>query len=244
MTDVVAVGEGQTEEVFISTVLAPYLGEKGVFLHPRLIATSQHGRGGALSGERVVRALRNTLLERRDTFVTTFFDLFRLPGSFPGQVQAQAHPDPLVRAETIEAQLTIAVLAAADCRPERFIAHVQPHEFEALLFSDPQRVAEADPGWGSYAVALVEVRAAAAEPGAHQRRRRHTPFGAAEGSPSALREDVTRPPPGEGYRARPHSKRVCPFRPLAEPSGDPQGAVICTPRWRPRLRFGTVAPRG
>ena len=164
MTDVVAVGEGQTEEVFISTVLAPYLGEKGVFLHPRLIATSQHGRGGALSGERVVRALRNTLLERRDTFVTTFFDLFRLPGSFPGQVQAQAHPDPLVRAETIEAQLTIAVLAAADCRPERFIAHVQPHEFEALLFSDPQRVAEADPGWGSYAVALVEVRAAAQSP--------------------------------------------------------------------------------
>ncbi len=72
MIEVVVVGEGQTEETFIRDVLAPRMAGQSVFLRPRLIGTSMHGRGGALSRDRVLRYLRNTLRERANVYVTTF----------------------------------------------------------------------------------------------------------------------------------------------------------------------------
>ena len=86
--------------------------------------------------QRVRRYLRNTLRERRDTCVTTFFDLYGLPANFPGCSDAPSPGDPLNRARHIEAELHRQVVHDAGCRPERFVPHVQPHEFEALLFSD------------------------------------------------------------------------------------------------------------
>jgi hypothetical protein len=82
--DVIVVGEGQTEETFVRDVLAPQLTDRAINLHPRLIDTSQRGRGGALSRDRVIRFLRNTLRERAGTYVTTFFDLYGLRPDFPG----------------------------------------------------------------------------------------------------------------------------------------------------------------
>ena len=77
MREVVVVCKGQTEEVFVNEILAPVLGEGNVFLSPRLISTSRHSQGGALNAQRVLRFLRNTLRERRNTYVTTLFDLLR-----------------------------------------------------------------------------------------------------------------------------------------------------------------------
>ena len=85
MNEVIVVCEGQTEEVFINEVLAPVLWDGDVFLRPRLTATSRHSKGGSLKGQRVLRFLRNTLRERRNTYVTTFFDLYGLPSDFPGR---------------------------------------------------------------------------------------------------------------------------------------------------------------
>ena len=69
MREVVVVCEGQTEEVFVNQILAPVLGEGNVFLSPRLISTSRHSKGGALKAQRVLRFLRNTLRERRNTWM-------------------------------------------------------------------------------------------------------------------------------------------------------------------------------
>lgn len=69
MREVVVVCEGQTEEVFVNQILAPVLGERNVFLSPRLISTSRHSKGGALEAQRVLRFLRNTLRERRNTWM-------------------------------------------------------------------------------------------------------------------------------------------------------------------------------
>lgn len=79
MKKVIIVCEGQTEEAFVKKFLYPELWAKGVFTEPRIISTSPLGKGGALSGKRVLRYLRNTLRERGNTYVTTFFDLFALP---------------------------------------------------------------------------------------------------------------------------------------------------------------------
>ena len=62
--------------------------------------------------------------------MTTFFDLFRLRRDFPGF--ATRPLDPVARAEAIERSFKDEVVRAAKCRPDRFLPHIQPHEFEAL----------------------------------------------------------------------------------------------------------------
>ena len=156
MKEIVVVCEGQTEEVFVTEVLAPVLWDRNVFLCPRLIATSRHTKGGPLKGQRVLRFLRNTLRERRNTYVTTFFDLYALPPDFPGRNAATAGMDSVDEAAAVEAEFHAAVVDEAGCRPNRFLPHIQPYELEALLFSDQAQFAAVEPAWQRY-VAQLEV---------------------------------------------------------------------------------------
>lgn len=158
MVDVVIVGEGPTEETFVRTVLAPYLAGQGVYATPRLIRTSPSQAGGALTAERVTRFLRNTLRERADTYVSTMFDLYGLDPDLPGVAASRGVHNPEDRAAQIEQQLCAAIVAVAGCRPERFTPHVQPHEFEALLFSDVERLCQFVGNWAASANDLHAVR--------------------------------------------------------------------------------------
>lgn len=164
MTDVIVVCEGQTEEAFVRQILYPGLSPRNVFVQPRLIVTSRQARGGALNPQRVLLYLRNTLRERRDTYVTTFFDLYGLPANFPGQPGTASQGDPLARATEIEAGFHEAVVQHTGCRPGRFLPHVQPYEFESLLFSDPVAFAAAEPEWQAFAGELVTTRQTAISP--------------------------------------------------------------------------------
>jgi len=162
--EVVVVAEGQTEETFVRDVLAPELAPGMIFLSARLVGTSPTQGGGALSYPRVQRYLRNTLRERSDTYVTTFFDLYRLDTGFPGADEAAVLRDPPAKAGFIESRFRDAVVEAAACREERFLAHIQPYEFEGLLFSDVPRLVEIEPGWRAFAAELNAVRTGATSP--------------------------------------------------------------------------------
>ena len=164
MKEVIIVCEGRTEEVFVNEVLAPVLRGQHVLLNPRLIGTSPRSKGGSLKGQRVLGFLRKTLRQRRDTYVTTFFDLYGLPSDFPGRSEAAARMDPVERAAAVETEFHRAVVQAVDCRPDRFLPHIQPYEFEALLFSDLTRFAEEEPAWQKYVVQLEAVRQSAESP--------------------------------------------------------------------------------
>lgn len=163
MIDVIVVGEGQTEETFVRDVLAPAFGAHGIFLHERLISTSRQSKGGALSRDRVLTFLRTTLRERTDTYVTTLFDLYGLRSDFPGFAEAESG-NPIQRCVAIEAAFAMVVTAESGCRPERFLAHIQPHEFEALLFSDVSRFGEMQPGWSRFVPELQRARDQAKSP--------------------------------------------------------------------------------
>lgn len=158
------VGEGQTEESFSRDVLGPELFDHELFVYPRLIRTSTQGRGGALRWSRVKLFLRNTLRERADTYVTTFFDLYKLDQDFPGWTQANALLNPLDRATELERHFHAAIVAEASCREDRFIPHIQPYEFEALIFSDVEMLPEVEPGWRASLEELRNVRAAVETP--------------------------------------------------------------------------------
>ncbi len=164
MIEVVVVGEGQTEETFVREVLAPSVTGFDISLQPRLIGTSQMGRGGSLSPDRVLRFLRNTLRERGDTYVTTFFDLYGLHQDFPGVRLSRANTDPLQRCRVIEDALASAVVEVSGCRGDRFFAHIQPHEFEALLFSDVSSFGNLRTDWRGFVNELQRVKDAAETP--------------------------------------------------------------------------------
>ena len=164
MIEAVVVCEGQTEATFVKDMLAPELGARGMFLHPRIIATSPSSKGGSLTGQRVLRFLRNTLRERNNMCVTTFFDLYALPADFPGRSEAGKHSDAGNKAGAVERAFHAEVLQHAKCRPERFFPHIQPYEFEALLFSDPARFVEVEAGWEKESRKFAEIRRAAGGP--------------------------------------------------------------------------------
>lgn len=158
MKTVILVGEGQTEENFVKQVLAPDLAMRNVYVKPLLIRTSRTAKGGALNRQRVLRFLRNTLRERPDTYVTTLFDLHKIPTDFPGVNESSGDPDPIARARSIETAFGREVVEYAGCRSDRFIPHIQPYEFEGLLFSDPSKFAEVESRWSAFTAKLQSMR--------------------------------------------------------------------------------------
>ncbi|CAN7164583.1 MULTISPECIES: DUF4276 family protein [unclassified Caballeronia] len=163
MTRLFIIGEGPTEEAFVKAVLAPVLRLSNIHAKALLIETSRGHRGGGLNLERTTRAVRNALQQYDDAYVSTMFDLYALHKTFPGvtdSVGLQASN----RAARIEHLLHADIVARVGCRPERFIPHIQPHEFESLLFSDIGKLCDAEPEWDKHRAALSKVRADVANP--------------------------------------------------------------------------------
>ena len=164
MIEIAIVGEGQTEETFLREIVAPELAQRDIFAVPRLIRTSRKGRGGALTKDRVLHYLPRMLRERDDLYVSTFFDLYGLARDFPGLEEATSMADPVQRTEMIEAGFRDAVVESARCQPDRFLPHIQPYEFESLLFSDVSMFAKARPEWSASVPYLSAARASVASP--------------------------------------------------------------------------------
>lgn len=164
MTQVIVVCEGQTEERFVKEVLARSLWVEDLYLYPRLIPTSPTSKGGSLSGQRVVGFLRDLLRQRWAAQIATFFDLYGLPSDFPGARDAEGIPDPLERATAVEAALRRAAVDAAGRGERRFHPHIQPYEFEALLFSETERFGQVQAKWADAGAKLAEARDRAISP--------------------------------------------------------------------------------
>ena len=102
--------------------------------------------------------------QRSAPFVTTLFDLYRLDKDFPGYEASQEQGDLDRRLSVLKRELHVDIVAEADCMPSRFIPHIQPYEFEALLFSDVRTLVEVESTWGGAVEALTAARNAAATP--------------------------------------------------------------------------------
>jgi hypothetical protein len=133
MKRVYIVVEGQTEQEFVNSLLAPYLVSFGIhFVTPILIRTSKSGRGGFVNYrhlENTVNGLLKTSASS-DFIVTTFVDFFRIPHTMPDYEALMAKPTKIAQVESLEQALSMAI------NDRRFIPYIQLHEFEALLFSN------------------------------------------------------------------------------------------------------------
>jgi hypothetical protein len=99
------------------------------------------------------------LRTRQDTYVTTLFDLYRLDTGMPGVEESRGLANPVKRASYVEAAFAGAIVAEVGCDQRRFIPHIQPYEFEALLFSDVDKLGERYPSWQSKVEPLRQARA-------------------------------------------------------------------------------------
>jgi hypothetical protein len=143
--------EGQTEEMFVSQVLAGSFQARGIHLAPALIGKPGH-KGGHVRFERLLTDVRQRLLGERGAWCTTFFDYYGLPEEFPGKADAGKLRDVNQKAEHLQQAMTARLREKlGETAMRRFIPYVQMHEFEGLLFSCPRQLASGlgQPGLGA-----------------------------------------------------------------------------------------------
>ena len=147
--DIYIVVEGQTEQTFVRDVLAPQMAHSKIYLHPALIGKPGH-KGGDIRFGKATNDIGNFLRQRKDTYITTMFDYFRIDSEWPGkadvlrQIQNGTSLTASHKAEILEAatrQEIVRIFPGCDSE-NRFIPYIEMHEFEALLFSDADVLAE------------------------------------------------------------------------------------------------------
>lgn len=158
MINVVILTEGQCEETFIRDTVAPAFWSINIYLEARCIPTSKSNKGGAMSFERFMFHVRNTLRERRDTYVSTMLDLYQLDTEFPEYNAALSCADIYQKTAVLEQALHNIVVTRTGCRSDRFIPYIQPYEFEGLLFSDVETLSLQQPQWHSKLPFLQNIR--------------------------------------------------------------------------------------
>jgi hypothetical protein len=135
--------EGETEETFVTEVLAEHLLDCGHYASARLIgnARMRFRRGGIRGWDSTSRDIVNHLRQDSECIATTMVDYYALPqtgpGAWPGREAAAKMPFP-DKAPAVESALAadIAVQMGSGLSSNRFIPYVMMHEFEGLLFSD------------------------------------------------------------------------------------------------------------
>ncbi len=140
MKRVIVVVEGATEERFVSDLLAPELFAKAnVLITARILGVPGH-KGGRVNHARLQKDLLILLNSDPTAFCTTLLDYYGLEKGFPGDTGSPG----VQRATNIEAGMKTDIIAKTDSlRADlRVIPYLQLHEYEALLFSDPQTLAE------------------------------------------------------------------------------------------------------
>ena len=159
MREVIVFAEGPSDEQFIKRVVAPALRHLQIFLKPQTLNTSKDASRDAVSFERLKFNARNTLRQKPEAVLTTFLDLYGLDTDFPAFQASKQKPDVYQRTEVLEQALHEAIVGHVGCRPERFIPHIQPYEFEGLLFSDPAALSLTEPAWQAYQPTLLAIKA-------------------------------------------------------------------------------------
>lgn len=135
--------EGQTEQLFVGNVLAPVFADRCIFLNPCRL-----GAGGDVKFDKFCSNVRNFLKQENTTYVTPFIDFYGVNGAWPDLEKAKRQNFAEAKFETF-CSATVAALKetlkaefSPQCIETRFIPYVSMHEFEALLFSDYQILAD------------------------------------------------------------------------------------------------------
>lgn len=133
--------EGQTEETFFNLVLMPHLASFGVDATVRQLGHSPvnpaKGKGGWTSYQRARKDIVSSMKQQPGAWHSTMVDFYKIPRDFPGLFEVTACGDAHARVDLLEQSWKRDVVTD---HYWRFIPHIQLHEFEALIFADPQKL--------------------------------------------------------------------------------------------------------
>lgn len=137
------VTEGQTETAFVKKVLAVYFTDKTFIpIEVETKVDKKHGKqykGGISNFEKVRNTLSKTIkIASKDSsaYVTTMFDFYGLPNNTPSFDKLKTVHNPYEKVDLIEKAIE------KEFSFHRFFPYIQLHEFEALLYSDLNKLQE------------------------------------------------------------------------------------------------------
>lgn len=138
MKRVLILVEGPTEDRFVKDILRPHLQEGGVMPIPTILTTKKvkvgpDFKGGVRSFPQVENDLRRLLHDSNAALITTMFDYYGFPKDFVGWSEVKSR-HPHQRVTELEAAINRHV------KHSRFRAHLMLHEYEGMLFSDPDSI--------------------------------------------------------------------------------------------------------
>lgn len=135
--------EGQTEETFVREILTRHLWGQNVHPIPVIVATKivkqgNRFKGGVTAYYKVRNDVQRLLRDTNAVAVTTMYDLYNLPTDFPGYSNRPAG-NCYTKAAYLESEFR------NEISHPRFKPYLQVHEFEALLFVNPEITARMFP---------------------------------------------------------------------------------------------------
>jgi hypothetical protein len=141
LTRVCVVVEGPTEESFVANVLATVLWPRQVYLTPIILGPPGH-KGGNPNYVRVKKDIVTQLKQDRKAYCSTMIDFYGLGRGFPGTPPPENLSN-IEKVRRIEQAVKAEIVAELpNLRADvRLVPYLQLHEYEGLLFSDPQAFA-------------------------------------------------------------------------------------------------------
>jgi len=133
--------EGATEESFVKNLLAETLWSHDVYVIPIILGVPGH-KGGRPNYARVQKDLLRQLKQDQTAYCSTMIDYYGLGDGFPG-TPVPEHLNNVERVESIERAVKDDICnRIPSFRPDlRLIPYLSLHEYEGLLFSDPDAFA-------------------------------------------------------------------------------------------------------
>ena len=146
IVEIVAIVEGSTEQIFIRDIVTPFLSRKNIFLTP-IILSKPGQKGGDVKFTRAKNDFERHLKQRKDTYLTLFVDYYGIKKGWPGRDITVDEKIALTNAQKAkkvnDATMEEVCQLYNEYRPDkRFIPFIAMYEFEALLFSDSQILAD------------------------------------------------------------------------------------------------------
>lgn len=139
--EVKVIVEGKSELLFVNQILGPYFNNLN-----KKIRGILHGKDGGNQFSVAEKDIGTYLEEQNNTYISTMYDFYGIDLKWPGKQEVGQKPSltTLQKVEIIENETQRAVIHYyPDYEVEnRFIPYISMHEYEALLFSDEEKLAE------------------------------------------------------------------------------------------------------
>jgi hypothetical protein len=139
---VIVIVEGPTEESFVKGPLAEVMWSRQVFVTPIILGVPGQ-KGGRTKYVRVEKDILRQLKQDKGAYCTTMIDFYGLGAGFPG-TPVPLDLDNVQKVEHIERAVKNDICRQIpEFRPDvRLIPYLSLHEYEGLLFSDPDAFAQ------------------------------------------------------------------------------------------------------